>query len=96
MDGSVVSQYDNVSCENFISLHCLRSLCVSEHVLLICGVCCALVCRTPLGVGSRDLRRPDTGCPPAPLVAGRAGVTPFSGLASSLCWADGCPPVEAT
>lgn len=37
MDGSVVSQYDNVSCENFISLHCLQSLCVcvSEHVLLI-------------------------------------------------------------
>lgn len=28
MDGSVVSQYDNVSCENFISLHCLQSLCV--------------------------------------------------------------------
>ena len=28
MDGSVVSQYDTVSCENFISLHCLQSLCV--------------------------------------------------------------------
>lgn len=28
MDGSVVSQYDNVSCENLISLHCLLAVCV--------------------------------------------------------------------
>ena len=44
MDGSVVSQYDNVSCENFISLHCLQGLCVclstyspSPHRLCACA-----------------------------------------------------------
>lgn len=60
MDGSVVSQYDNVSCENFISLHCLQSLCVcvSEHVLLIAV---PWLQDTP-GGGSRGPGGPDIGC----------------------------------
>lgn len=44
MDGSVVSQYDNVSCENFISLHCLQSLCVCLSTYS--SPC--LGCKTPL------------------------------------------------
>lgn len=73
MDGSVVSQYDNVSCENFISLHCLQSLCVcvSEHVFLIA---CALVTGHPWGWGERP-RGTRHRLLPSPLVAGRGGVT---------------------
>lgn len=65
MDGSVVSQYDTASCENFISLHCLQSLCVSEHVLPMAAEVCAAVplCGgIPLGEGARG---PDTVVPAA-------------------------------